>query len=119
MDWSVGNFRKDSRWVLVGFQVNSGERLGRFSAGRKGGFAGVLGEIGGPIPSDFGGVLASVCCVKKRRKSGVLWWFSGEERVALSLGIRWNRSPLFRDLHLWFSPLFPSSNHSEFPSLSA
>ena len=47
MDWSAGNFRRDSRWVPVGFQVDSGEMWVRFSVGRKGGVAEGLGEIGG------------------------------------------------------------------------
>ena len=57
MDWSAGNFRRDSRWVPVGFQVDSGEMWVRFSEGRKGGVAGGLGEIGGRISGCSGGVL--------------------------------------------------------------
>ena len=59
MGWSAGNFRRDSRWVPVGFQADSSEMWVRFSVGRKGGIAGGLGEIGGRILNGSGGVSTS------------------------------------------------------------
>ena len=94
-----GGFRSDFRRLGVKCWVDS-------LCGMGGCVVRSLGEIRGPIPSDFGGVLASVCCVKKRRKSGVSGWISEEERGSLSLGLLWNASPLFRDqlppFLLWF-----------------
>ena len=57
MDCGVGNSRMGRCGIPVGFRVFGGERWVAFDGGRNGRVAGDVGEIGGRILEDSGGVL--------------------------------------------------------------
>ena len=79
-----GIFGKEESWVLSGFQKAWGRMLGCFVCGTEGCVAGSSGEIGGLIPSDFGGVLGLGLQWREEVQVLVSGWIS-EEKKGFSL----------------------------------
>ena len=68
MACGAGNSERDRSWVLLVSSRIGGKCWVRSLRGMEGCVARSLGEIRGPIPIDFGGVLVSVCREGKRAK---------------------------------------------------
>ena len=91
MACGAGNSERDRSWVLLVSSRIGGKCWVRSLCGMEGCVAGSLGEIRGPIPNDFGGVLVSVCSERKRAKNSFSVSGAGGILGSLWLGITHKR----------------------------